>query len=420
MMNEPVRGAIQGPISGSGDAGTRDLTLLIITPDYPDRENRYIGSIYVKNQVAVLKPFFRHIVVICPVLFSFKILPNDKYCSDYQYDNVSVCYPRCFFLPRSLTIPFLSQRQKMAFDRRSAAVRRTIRNHGIRFDLIHAHFTCPSACIAVQLKEEFPVPVVATLHEDSAWLAEEVALHDPRIEAAWKGADALIRVNSSDIPLLQLYNPGVVAVPNGFTRDFRPLDRAACRKNLGLPPDPIILFTFGDLLERKGFQYLIDAMKILAEPGKGQRDIRCYISGKGPYRKSLEEQVDRLGLSDRVTIFPYIRTEDLPLWINSADLFVFPSLQESFGIVQIEALACGTPVIAARNAGSVDVIRTEDVGILCEPGDAGALAGAIRQGLERSWDAAKILAYVERYSWDNVVREILGVYATVLTRGKKP
>jgi len=414
MMTEPVRGAMQSPASGSSDYTTQDLTLLIITPDYPDNNDRYIGSIYVKNQVAELKPFFRHIVVICPVLFSFGILPNDRYCRNYRYENVSVYYPRCFFLPRSLHIPLLSPQQKMAFDRRYAAVRRTIRRHAISFDLIHAHFTVPSADIAVRLKEEFRIPVVATLHEDSSWLAEEIALHDTGIERAWRGADAIIRVNSSDLMLLQPFNPLVVAVPNGFTREFRPLDKTGCRKDLNLPADPFILFTFGDLLERKGFQYLIDAVKILEKTVKGHRSIRCYISGKGPYRKSLEKEVDRLGLSGIVTILPYIRTTDLPSWINSADLFIFPSLQESFGIVQIEALACGRPVIAARNVGSVEVIRSDDVGILCEPGSAEALADAIRRGLGTAWDAEKIRAYAERYAWDNVVREILRVYKTVL------
>ncbi|MDD1729669.1 MAG: glycosyltransferase, partial [Methanospirillum sp.] len=112
-------------------------------------------------------------------------------------------------------------------------------------------------------------------------------------------------------------------------------------------------------------------------------------------------------------------TDKMPLWINSADLFVFPSLQESFGIVQIESLACGRPVIAARNVGSVDVIRSEDVGIICNPGDAEALADAIRQGLNKEWDAGKILAYAERYSWETVVKEIMAVYTEILQESSR-
>lgn len=395
----------------TGDTST--LTLLVITPDFPDKDQQYIGSIYVKSQVEQLKKHFEEIIVICPVLFSFRLLPNDRYCSDYQYDNVKVYYPRCFFLPRSLRIPFIKNKQKMHFDFRYSAVRRLIWRENIRFDLIHAHFTWPSAAIAVRLKDEYHVPVVATLHEDSGWLNEEIAMNDTRLTNAWKKSDALIRVNKTDVPVLQTYNSSVYAIPNGFTSEYKHLDMAECRKNLRLPADKIILFTFGDLLERKGFQYLIDAMKILV--GR-RKDILCYISGKGGYKNRLKQQVEMLDLQDSVIILDYITTEEMPLWINSANLFVFPSLQESFGIVQIEALACGKPVIAAKNVGSIDVITSENVGILCEPGNAGSLADAILHGLARDWDTAKIIEYSQQFQWETIVQRIISVFKTVLKK----
>jgi len=192
---------------------------------------------------------------------------------------------------------------------------------------------------------------------------------------------------------------------------------AECRKKLRLPADKIILFTFGDLLERKGFQYLVDAMKILS----GQRnDLLCYISGKGNYKNRLKQQVELLDLQASVIILDYIPTEEMPLWINSANLFVFPSLQESFGIVQIEALACGKPVVAAKNAGSTDVISSEVVGILCEPGNAGSLADAITRGLARDWDTAKIIEYSQQYRWETIAQRLIGVYDAVLKKRDPP
>jgi glycosyltransferase involved in cell wall biosynthesis len=392
---------------------TRDLTLLVLTPDFPDKDQRYIGSIYVKSQLEQLKQHFKAVIVICPVLFSFRLLPNDRYCSNYGYNNVNVYYPRCFFLPRILRIPFMDNKQKLLFDFRYSAVRRLIERENISFDLIHAHFTWPSAVIAVRLKEEFHVPVIATLHEDSGWLNEEIAMDDPQMINAWRNSDALIRVNKTDVPVLQTYNPSVYAIPNGFTSEYKPLDMAECRKKLGLPAGKIILFTFGDLLERKGFQYLIDAMEILS----GQRkDLRCYISGKGSYKNRLKCQVERLGLQDSVIILDYIQTGELPIWINSANLFVFPSLQESFGIVQIEALACGKPVIAAQNAGSTDVISSAEVGILCEPGSAESLADAITRGITRDWDTVKIIEYSGQYRWESIVQRLMRIYGTVLKK----
>jgi teichuronic acid biosynthesis glycosyltransferase TuaC len=399
------------PYGHAGD--TIDRILLVITPDFPDKKFRYIGSIYVKSQLEPLKQYFKEIIVICPVLFSFFLLPNDRYCSDYQYDNVKVYYPRCFFIPRSISIPFLNNTQKMSFDLRFFAVQQVIKRKNIRFDLIHAHFTWPSAAIAVRLKEEYKVPVITTLHEDSGWLNEEIVMNDSRILMAWKNSDALIRVNKSDIPVLQTFNSSVYAIPNGFTSEYKPLDIVECRKKLNLPSDKIILFTFGDLLERKGFQYLIDAMKILSVQ---RNDLLCYISGKGIYKKSLKKQVEMLNLQESVIILDYIPTEEIPIWINSANLFAFPSLQESFGIVQIEALACGKPVIAARNAGSIEVISSEDVGIICNPGDAESLADAIIRGLKREWDISKIIEYSKQYRWETIVQNLIKVYGIVLKK----
>jgi teichuronic acid biosynthesis glycosyltransferase TuaC len=394
----------------SGD--TRNKTLLVITPDFPEEKKQYIGSIFVKDQIEPLKKYFRQIIVICPVLFSFRVLPNDRYCTDYQYDNVTVYYPRCFFLPRGISIPCMNNKKKMSFDFRYAAVRRIIEKENIRFDLIHAHFTWPSGAIAVRLKEEFQVPVVVTIHEDSGWLEEELKGNDPRIKATWENADALIRVNRTEVPVLQKFNTAVFAVPNGFAPLYTPLDMQESRRALNLPKEQQILFAFGDLLERKGFQYLIEAMKLLSDQHK---DLLCIIAGKGRYKPHLNNMIKKLNLEDNVVILDqYIPTEKMPVWINSANLFIFPSLKESFGIVQVEALACGKPVIAARNTGSSEVIASDDVGILCEPGSGAALADAIACGLDRSWDSAKILEYAQQYRWETVVGDLVRIYTLML------
>jgi len=182
-------------------------TLLVITPDFPDEKNQYIGSIFVKNQLNPLKRYFKKIIVIAPVFFSGGLLPNDRYCKNYSYDTISVYYPRCLFLPRSVSIPLVKNSDKLLFDTRLSAVKNLIKREHIRFDLIHAHFTWPSAFIAARLKEQYRVPVVATIHEDSGWLDEELAMNAEPIQCAWQNADALIRVNKKEIPLLQKMIP---------------------------------------------------------------------------------------------------------------------------------------------------------------------------------------------------------------------
>lgn len=392
-----------------------DTTLLVITPDYPDRNNNYIGSIFVKNQLDSLKRYFRKIIVIAPVFYSGGILPNDRYCQNYHSDNIDVYYPRCLFFPRSVVVPLIKNSYKLPFDTRLSAVLRLIQREHLEFDLIHAHFTWPSASIAVILKDTFHVPVVATIHEDSGWLREEIAMNNARLISAWQHADALIRVNREEVPLLEKFNPSVFFVPNGFPVQFKPLDTAECRSRLGISPGKNVIFCLGDLIERKGFMYLVDAM---ARIRARRNDVICVIGGKGPEEKNLIKRIHEYNLDDCVRLLGFIPDPMVPVWMNAADLFVLPSLQESFGIVQIEALACGTPVISTDTVGSREIIASDDIGMFCKSADVLSLDDAITRGLEKSWDSRKILDYSEQFSWDTVVKSILPIYSQVMRTGK--
>ena len=419
MKNSGNEGSVQ-PISGKDwPVDTYEKTLLVITPDYPDEKNRYIGSIYVKEQVEYLKPFFKQIIVICPILVSFKIMPNDRYCTDYRYDNVSVYYPRCFFVPR--IIPVLNYKRKLDFDFRPDAVRRCIGKHKMTFDLIHAQFTWPSAYCAGLIKAQSHVPYVITPHEDPGWLQEEIAMNDVRMERAWADADQIMYMNSLEVSKLKKYNPKTISVPNGFHPVYHPQGMQGCRNALNLPPDAKILFTFGNLQKRKGLEYLIEAMDIIRMK---RDDVQCYIGGKAEYEKSYEtfirKRVTELHLEDRIHFIGFMNAPDIPTWINACDLFVLPSLEEGFGIAQIEALACGKPVIATKNSGSMDILTGPEVGVLCERADSADFARGILQGLEKDWDVNKILAHAQRYSWDTVSKEIIDVYIKVLQGRGKP
>jgi len=407
------------PVPGEKSAAEKnlsDLTLLVITPDYPDENNKYIGSIFVKNQVDSLKQYFRKIIVIAPVFYSGGILPNDRHCRNYRTDNVDVYFPRCLFFPRSLGVPLVKNSHKLSFDTRLSAVLKLIRREHLEFDLVHAHFTWPSASIAASLKETFHVPVVATIHEDSGWLEEEIGMNNARLISAWQNADALIRVNREELPLLKKYNSNVFFVPNGFPMQFQPLDRVECRSRLGISPGKKVIFCLGDLIERKGFGYLVDAM---AGIRSRRDDVICVIGGKGPEEKNLIRQIHEHNLDDCVRLAGFIPGPMVPVWMNAADLFVLSSLHESFGIVQIEALACGTPVISTDTVGSREIITSDNIGLFCKPADAASLDDAITRGLEKSWDNQKILEYSRQFSWDTVVKSIIPIYLQVLRAGKK-
>ena len=105
------------------------------------------------------------------------------------------------------------------------------------------------------------------------------------------------------------------------------------------------------------------------------------IGGSGPLRANLQQEIDSLGLSGKVTLAGYMKDEDLPAWFSAADVFVLPSVtkNEAFGIVQIEAMSVGTPVVATKIPGSGVAWVNEDgvSGLNVNPGDPQAIAEAI-------------------------------------------
>lgn len=386
--------------------------LLIVTPVYPNEEGTYHGGVFVKDQVDVLKQHFREVIVIAPVLRSFGLLPEDAFCSDYRYGNVQVYYPRAVYIPWPLYRRF--GLGPLYYDTRCRAVERLIRQEEIEFDLVHAHFTWPSADIGRHLKEQYGVPVVVTAHGYDAYeLPFLNEIWEGRVRTVLNAADAIITVsrkNEECIRSLGVTKP-IHVIPNGFRSDlFYPRDQAECRRALGLPMDRKILLAVGNLVEVKGHRYLVEAM---AEVVKERQDVLCVIVGSGPLKGRLEGQVRDLGLEEHVRFVGGRPHEEIPVWMNACDVFVLPSLRESFGIVQVEAMACGKPVVATRNGGSEEILTSEETGYLVESAHLHSLAEKVNATLKKNWNDIFIAEYARSYTWTTVSTKISSLYRTM-------
>jgi len=386
--------------------------LLVITNEFPDKNNSYVGGIFVKEQVVALKRYFEKIFVIAPIPKTFGFLIKDHYkpMKNYTIDNVHVFYPKFFHFPVMQVKRYLYNYYHQIITREVLSL---LEKEKIDFDLVHAHFTVPSGQVAWDLKRNLGVPYIITVHETpSTGLLPEYKSNSEDVYNTWKNANALIRVDKKYVELLKKFNPNVYSIPNGFDSNrFNILDRWEARTRLGLPQDKKIIFSLGNLIMRKGFQYLIEAMKEIVSI---ETDILCFIGGRGPLRKKLEWQIGKLGLQDHIKLLGFIPNDEIPLWMNATDIFVLPSLSESFGIVQLEAMACGTPVVATYNGGSEEIITSEDYGLLCPPKDPKCLAEKILIALEKDWDREKIRKYAEQFTWDKVAENIINVYMGVI------
>lgn len=208
-----------------------------------------------------------------------------------------------------------------------------------------------------------------------------------------------------------------LVIKNGYNQSlFHTMDIEKCRKLLSLPADKKIILTVGNLSEVKGHKYLVESMSIVL---KSRKDIICLIVGEGSLKNKLEEQIELSGLCKNIKLVgdePHYR---IPLWMNACDVFVLPSLNESFGLVQIEAMACGKPVVATYNGGSEEIIISNDYGYLVKIKDSFALAEKIAMSIETSWNKEKISDYAGNFTWNTVAEKLFEIYYKELQREVK-
>ena len=344
--------------------------------------------------------------ITIPYLNPFKL--------DYKIDltntpsNVSVYSTPILYAP-------LDSQYKRLGKKHSNAVEKVIRNNNIKFDLIHSHFTWSSGYAGAKLKEKYNVPFVVTAHgydiyilpfKDDEW--------KERIEYVLNSADHIITVSKSNLACIRKLNVNtpVTVLPNGYRDEiFHQRNLKTCRDTLNLPHDKKIILAVGNLMEIKGHKYLIEAMN---EVVKHRNDVQCYIVGCGRLENKLKKQIVAASLQDHVRLVGCKPHDDIPIWMNACDVFVLPSLSESFGVVQIEAMACGKPVVATYNGGSEEIVISEAYGLLSEPVDSEKLADNILSALDKSWDIDEIKEYAKRFMWKNIATEILEVYSSVV------
>jgi len=278
------------------------------------------------------------------------------------------------------------------------------------FDVIDAHFGYPEGVAAALLGRLFGVPVVLTLRGSEVRLERDL-LRRPQLAWALGAADRVIAVSEdlADLAVrLGLPRERVRVIGNGVDPElFRPLDRAACRRQLGLAGGGPYLLTVGTLSERKGAHLVLDAMALLADR---LPDLRYLLVGgagaEGAEGEALARRAARLGLAGRVVFAGARPPAELPAWYGAADLFVLPSSLEGCPNVVVEALACGTPV-AATPVGSVpELLADPAVGTIVPRRDAAAVAAAIELALARPWDRARVSAAARSRSWEVVGREV--------------
>jgi glycosyltransferase involved in cell wall biosynthesis len=290
------------------------------------------------------------------------------------------------------------------------------------FDLIDAHFAYPDGLAAALLGGVFRVPVVVTLRGSIVRL-RHYPLHRPQIRWALRRAARVLAVSQSLKEVaagLGIPAEHIRVIPNGVDADvFVPREPADARRALGLPLGATIILSVGGLNEGKGHHRVVAQLPALAR--RFPDLLYVIVGGERPGESSrplIESVAARLGVSSRVRLVGERPHEEIANWLAAADLFCLATRSEGWANVLLESLACGTPVVSTRVGGNAEIVSHEGLGILVPAEDDGALAAAIREGLERRWDPRILVAHAQAHSWDSAVRGVLDEFERVLGRAR--
>lgn len=243
------------------------------------------------------------------------------------------------------------------------------------YDIIHIHHPDPMACLALFLSG-YKGPVVLHWHSDILKQKTLLKLYTPLQNWLLRRARVIVGttpVYVRESPFLENIQRKVTSIPIGID-EMKPIPERVEQIKEKYAGKKII-FSLGRLVEYKGYEYLIQAARRLTD------DYVILIGGKGPLQEYLQSLIDELGVADRVKLLGFIEDKDLPDYFGACDLFCLSSIwkTEAFGIVQIEAMSCGKPVIAMNipESGVSWVNINCFSGINIKPEDADALATAI-------------------------------------------
>ncbi|MGH6902641.1 MAG: glycosyltransferase, partial [Geminicoccaceae bacterium] len=322
--------------------------------------------------------------------------------------GITVLHPRYALIPKV----GMSSAPVLMYRSLRRCLERVLRDR-FRFDVIDAHYFYPDGVAAVMLGRRLGKPVVITARGTDVNLIPDYRL--PRRWIRWAAARAAGIVAVSEAlraRLVELGVPGsrVQVLRNGVDLElFAPGDRAAARQTLGLGVDGSVVLSVGQLIPRKGHDLALQAVARLPE-------ATLVIVGEGPEAGGLRRLARRLGSTERIRFLGAIPQERLATIYNAADLLVLASSREGLPNVLMEALACGTPVVASAVWGTPEIVAAPAAGRLVEERSPEALAGAIRNLLADPPARAATRAYAERFGWAPTTAGQLRLFKSILVR----
>jgi len=294
-----------------------------------------------------------------------------------------------------------------------------------RFHILHAKQEYPQGFIGALAGKRLGVPLYTTVQNPLAYKEELVfsgpkmlswlsQLLIPMVQYTLKNSAMVAAVsNYSMVNCQKMGARNCILVPNGVdTRMFYPTDKE-------VPAESPHIITTSTLIPRNGLDTLIKAFGLLLD---SLGNAMLTIAGDGPLEKELKNLTKTLAIEKSVRFIATVPHHKVPELLQSADLFVRPSIAEGFGVSFIEAMASGVPVIACPTGGVVDLIEDRQTGILVPPNDPQSLNKAMLdllgdRELYKSIRTKALELVKVKYSWDSIAARVNDVYYSLVDRG---
>jgi teichuronic acid biosynthesis glycosyltransferase TuaC len=381
------------------------MKILSLSSVYPNPNEPGLG-LFVRSRLEQIARL-AEVKVIAPIPLIDYSRVGQALSSARALASLEVFHPRWLYPPGGTPVNVICQFLQLF------PLVRSIRQ-SFPFDLIDAHFGYPEGATAALLAAAFGVPFTITLRGNETMFAAS-PIRRRVLRWAMRRADHIIPVSDDlrEFAIREGVAPSrATTIPNGIDpQHFYPKKTHAAGGRR-------ILLSAGELIEAKGHQLLIHAVKVLLERG---HNVELAIAGgvaRGgpPYEQQLKYLVRDLGLENRVRFLGWVNRESLPKLLSAADLFCLASFAEGWPNVVNEALACGTPVVASAVGGVGAMLASDCYGFAVPPRDLTALLDSLDRGLRCSWDRAVISAWGRSRTWATVASEVIDIQRSVVQR----
>lgn len=406
------------------------LKIIYITDQYPVGEKNRNGM-YIYRTVKELSNYYNVTVfALHPIIPP--LLPMLKNISDFKkiykewklkfpkipkppkdLKDVKVVYSKCFRFPRP---KLLFTEAWGAYLIAKPKIKKLISNDTI----LHSNWIFPEGHLARIFSKKFNIPYVVTLRGSEFIYLEKHNLNGKFAQKIFDGAKRITAVANELRD--QGIEKGIIIPKNKFSvlNDFYDFsifeirNKEAEKKKLNFDLAKINILFPGALRKIKNIYSILKSLLTLRLYYNSK--IHLYIAGYGYEEENLKKFIKRNNLTDCVTFLGNLATESLVSYYNACDLICLPSYSEGFPTVIVEALLCGTPVVASNVGGIPEVIQDNYNGIIIDPKSVDSLIDGIKKCVNKNWNRSKLRESVSYLSKDKLIKVYEKLYHDVLTK----